>query len=93
MTEESTAFCVALAASAWNQARGIECNHRQLEEIITELESAESAFWNDLKSHDWREIHNTMYSYIMLKHKNDNRIIRTFGTTEHGTVKIEWTDE
>lgn len=88
-TLEALSFCIALASSAWNQSNGFPNNHKQIIEIIKELENEDPDFWDDMRSKDWKEIHNRMMSYKITKFKTDKRKIHKFGYLD-GKVRVEW---
>jgi hypothetical protein len=90
-TAQARSLCVALASSAWNQAVGLLHNHPQILQIIRELAADDPSVWNDLRTTDWREIHNRMISYKLRNYPHDCRKIARYGYVD-GKVHIEYTD-
>lgn len=90
-TVQAMSLCVALASSAWNQAVGLPPNHPQILQIIQEVEADDPNVWNDMRSSDWKEIHNAMISHKQRHYPNDRRKIARYGYVS-GKVHIEYID-
>jgi hypothetical protein len=88
---QAMSLCVALASSAWNQAVGLLHNHPQILQIIQEIQADDPNVWNDMRSTDWREIHNTMISYKLRHYPDDRGKIAKYGYL-NGKVHIEYVD-
>jgi hypothetical protein len=86
---ESLALCIALTSSAWNQAVGLPHNHLQILQIIKEVQTNDPNVWEDMRSTDWREIHNVMISYKLQHYPDDYRKIIKYGYLD-GKVHVEY---
>jgi len=76
---------------AWNKALGDLDALRGYQAVLTELEQANPALWNELKSADHREMIDSLVAYRQKHYPNDTRVIKVCGMRA-GNVHVEWTE-
>ncbi len=77
---------------AWNKALGDADALRGYQAVLTELEQANPALWNELKSADHREMIDSLVAYKQKHYADDTRVIKACGMRA-GNVHVEWTEE